>query len=422
MVNKILPGTYVDVVAGERDKLFGVTGIVAMPLELEWGATVTEINKGDDTLSTLGYKLSDVKLKLVNEVMNYADKLILYRLNAGVQAQATLASGITAKAVYGGVRGNDVKAVVKVSGSNFIVETYLLTTKVDTQIIATVADFKANKFISITGTGTLVAVTVSLTGGADGTAVNTAYDGFLTELEKQDYNVIAYTGTTAETITKIADFVNEQRTKNVMVQAVVTGTNADNKAIINSTIGGKTVNYELSAAEACSTMAGILAKCGVTSSATYFDVIGWIDVATRLTTTEMETRTQNGETLFVLKYGKVMVLYDINSLTTFTEENPKDFSKGLIVRTLDKYARNLEYLLNNKAIGKIRNHIDGRNQIKGLVTTMTIDGYLKYGYIENFTADDVTVSPATERDSVNVTVGIRVVDTVDKIYITVTAL
>ena len=102
--------------------------------------------------------------------MNYANKLVLYRLTAGTQATGTLASGITAKAVYGGKVGNNIKVVVVASGDNWSVKTFLGTVEMDEQIIAAPVDFQTNDFIQIEGTGTLAAATVSLTGGADATA------------------------------------------------------------------------------------------------------------------------------------------------------------------------------------------------------------------------------------------------------------
>lgn len=424
MINAILPGVYVDVVAGEREKPFGTVGVVAIPLELNWGDTVITLSKGENPFVKLGYYMNNTAIKLIKEVMNYANKLIIYRLNAGVKAKATLSTGVTAEAIYGGTRGNDINVTVKAVDANFVVKTFVDTVEVDSQIIKAVADFKANQFIAITGSGTLVDASVKLSSGANGTVASDAYDKYLTEIEKHEYNIMAYTGTDTAIQNKIVSFVNRMRDENnVMMQAVMCGSGFDNKAIINNTIGGKTPTYNLTATEACATMAGIQAKCGIDASATYFDkVVGWTDVSERLTQIQMETKTQKGEILFVLRYGKVMVLYDINSLVTYTDLDPKDFSKNLIVRTLDQYAKELQYLLDTKAIGKIRNSVDGRNQIKGLIATMTVEHYLNKGYVEGFTADDITVNQGTDRDSVVATVGIKVVDTVDKIYITVTAL
>ncbi|MFZ2538744.1 MAG: hypothetical protein WAX04_07570, partial [Oscillospiraceae bacterium] len=107
-------------------------------------------------------------------------------------------------------------------------------------------------------TGTFEVKTITLTGGTSGTAATDAYDKYLLELEKQFYNVIAYTGTDATKATKIISFVKEQRSKDVMIKAVLNGTGFDYEGVVNNTIGGKTLNYTLTASEACSTRAGIL--------------------------------------------------------------------------------------------------------------------------------------------------------------------
>lgn len=419
MITQILPGVTVEVVAGERGAGSSVEGVVTTFLELDWGDTLTVLRQGADTLAPLGYRLSDVKMKLVNEFMNYADQLLLYRTNTGEKASGELAAGLTATAKYSGTRGNDISVTVEASGDYWCIRTYLDGLEADVQTVSAPDKFHANDFISLEGSGTLEARTVRLSGGTNGTA--DSVDAYFAEIAKHDYNILFYTGTDAETIASIKGFVKEQRTNGVMVQAVVSGDAANDKAIYNNTVGGVTQNYELTAAEACSTMAGILAKQGIKGSATYFDVTGWVDVNPRLTKAQQEAKTQNGEILFVFLYGGVKVLYDSNSLTTFTAENPEDFHKGLVVRTLDKYASDLQLLLNTRAIGKIRNTVQGRNQIKGYIADMTKKDYLDPGYVEGFTADDVDVAEGAARDAVTVTAGIRVADTVDKIYVKVIA-
>nr|DAJ95978.1 MAG TPA: tail sheath protein [Caudoviricetes sp.] len=417
MIEMIIPGTSVEVIAGERDADLGVVGVVTMPLSLDWGAQVTTIRRGQDTTAVLGHRLSE--MKLLNECMNYANECIVYRLNTGTQAQGTLASGITAKAVYGGTRGNDITVTVKPSDSKFVIKTFLGTVEQDSQIVSGPDGFVPNGFISIEGSGTLAEATVKLENGTDGATED--YESYFAEIQKHEYNVMAYTGSDKETAQKIIDFIGEQRAAGAYVQCVVSGVAANNVAVYNSTVGGRTASYELTAAEACATMAGIIAQCGIAGSATNFDVTGWTDVSPKLTKLQQESKTQSGEILFVQRYGGTQVLYDINSLTIYTEQQPEDFHKGLVMRTLDKYATDLQKLLDTKAIGKIRNDINGRNEIKGLIAKMTTEEYLANRYIEGFTADDVTVETGKSRDSVKVTVGILVSDTVDKIYVTVIA-
>lgn len=421
MITSILPGTTIELKAGERDAELSVTGVVAMALPLDWGEQVTVINKGDSTLYSLGYRISNAALKLVNEVMNGAEQLILYRLNtAGVKAAGTVAENVTAEAAFPGLRGNDLSVTVAASAGKWLVTTYLDAVEVDSQLIAAVADF-APYYVALAGSGTLAAATVNLTGGTNGTT-EADYTGFFAELEKHEYNIVC--STDMARATEVVAFVREQNASKRYVQGVVTGIHPDYENIyVCSSTGGVTADYELTPAEACATMAGLIAQAGVESSLTYHrGITGWTDVAPKLTREQQISKTQDGEALFVLLYGSPAVLYDIDSLTTYTDEAPKDFGKGLVMRTLLKYQGDLQKLLDTKCVGKIRNSVEGRAQIKAMVFEMTSQNYLAPGYIEDFSADDITVTAGTERDAVNVGVGILVADTVDKIYVTVAAL
>lgn len=418
---QILPGTYVDVVAGERESDLSVTGVVAMPLSLDWGDKVTTIYQGDSTDVSLGYDISDEKLKCVNEVMNGAEKLILYRTNnSGEKASGTLADGITATAKYAGIRGNDISVVVTANGDKFTITTLLDTTEMDSQTVSSVEDFEDNDFISLSGSGTLEAVTVKLAGGTN-VEDDDAITAFENEMEKYEFNVLCYTGTDVDTTKDLISWVNSQRDKDNLIQMVESTVAADNPAVYYSTSGGKTTSYSLTAAEACATMAGLIAKQGVTGSLTHYNSItGWIDTE-HLTREEQEERVLNGELVVTMIYGAPTVLYDINSLVTYTDANPKDFRKGLVMRTLDQFASDLKKLLDTECIGKIRNSVDGRAQIKAKIVKLATENYLENGYIEDFTADDVTITK-TDTDEIMASVNIKVVDTVDKIQVTVTSL
>lgn len=424
---QILPGTSVTVKAGARATALVPQGVVAMPYALNWGDTVTEINAGDDTLYSLGYKHTDYTgagLKLINEVLHSAEKLILYRSNTdgGVKASGTLATGITATAKYVGIRGNDITVTVTASGSNWTIKTLVGTVEVDSQTVADESNFVANDFITITGSGTLAAASVKLTNGTNGTPRSTEADLWLAEMAKRSFNVLAYCGSTAATITAIRAFVADQRSKNNMIQAVMSGVAADNVAFYNCTVGGGNDDYSLTALEACATLAGIIAKQGITGSLTHYQIDWWTFVNPDYTHEQQETAVQAGQLIVAMIYGVPTVVYDINSLVTYTDDAPKDFHKGVIVRTLDNYAMNLQMLLDTKCIGKIRNSVNGRSQIKTMVAQMTTDNYLSKGYIEDFTADDVTILPGADSDTVSAAVAVKPVDTVDKIQVVVTSL
>jgi hypothetical protein len=117
---QVLPGTNVNVVAGKRNTELSITGVATIPLALNWGDLVTVIDKDTDLFPILGYPRTAVEMKIINEILNGADKLILYRSNTdgGKKASGTLATNVIATAMYAGARGNDITVSVTESGSN----------------------------------------------------------------------------------------------------------------------------------------------------------------------------------------------------------------------------------------------------------------------------------------------------------------
>lgn len=424
IVKQILPGVYANIIAGDRDAALSARGTVAMALDLDWGAEFTTFLRTNDTVAPFGYDFTDPAIKLICEVMQNAGTLLLYRLNAksGQPAQGTLAAGITAKAVYNGARGNDIKVSVTPSNDLFVIRTYLGTREMDAQAVSKPEDFVANSFITIEGTGTLEAKTIALTGGNSGdiTAAE-GYEAAFNEFQKHEFNILCYTGTNAEVKGKFTAFVEKLELMGVYVQVVLNNPEQQGVQIINNTVGGGPSQYDLTPAEACATMAGIQANCGIEKSATYLTVDHWTKVNPKLDLWQQQEKTKNGEILFVEENRRICVKYDINSLTAFDADHPEDWKKNLVTRTLYAVTADLEKMLHEKVVGKIRNSKNGRAQVKGMCVKLICENYQDNDYIEDFTPDDVTVECMgdSERDAIKVTAGIRVVDTADKIYLEV---
>lgn len=82
--NKVRPGAYVNIAAEAKTSgSISDRGIVVLPMDIDWGATLTVINSGDNTFSTLGYDISDPKMLLVREALKNASKVYVYRMNSG---------------------------------------------------------------------------------------------------------------------------------------------------------------------------------------------------------------------------------------------------------------------------------------------------------------------------------------------------
>ena len=94
------------------------------------------------------------------------------------------------------------------------------------------------------------------------------------------------------------------------------------------------------------------------------------------------------------------------------------FRKNRVVRLLFTIANDIYAQFSANYIGVVNNNESGRARFKAAIVGYLQDIQANQG-IQNFEADDVTVEPGTAIDAIVVTVAIQVVDSVEKIYMTV---
>ncbi|NLG90109.1 MAG: phage tail sheath protein, partial [Clostridiaceae bacterium] len=196
-MNKVRPGVYINF-ASERQAIgaIGERGIVTIPLPLSWGPSkqVITINAGDDTFDVLGYDIMAPQLLLIREALKRAKTLLLYRLNDGDKATATI-GGMTVTAKYSGVRGNNITIVVQANVDNpsmFDVQTLIEGREVDVQTVSTIGELRENAWVTFSGTGTLTETAgVNLAGGTDGEVTNADYMDYLAAIELYDFQTMA---------------------------------------------------------------------------------------------------------------------------------------------------------------------------------------------------------------------------------------
>lgn len=201
LMNKILPGAYINVVAGATTVTAGSRGVAALPVVLSWGAekALVTMDAGDfsaNAVSVFGYAATAPELLLIREAFKRANKLLFYRVNGGGVKAAVTAGGITATAKYSGKRGNDLKiAVLTNPDGGFDVVTYLDTTEKDRQTVTAINQLVNNDFVDFSGSGDIAAAAAApLTGGTDGDASGEDYADFLAAVEVEDFNVVGYCG------------------------------------------------------------------------------------------------------------------------------------------------------------------------------------------------------------------------------------
>lgn len=259
--------------------------------------------------------------------------------------------------------------------------------------------------------------------GHDTEAVNAA----LAKLKTVQFNTLCYPfdGSTPATATAnktaIATWIKAMRNdEGVKCQAVLANHVADDEGIINVAQGivlsdGAT----LTAAETTAWVAGATAGASITTSNTGMKYIGAIDVAPRMTKTEMEEAIKAGKFIFKVDSAQnVTVVYDINSLTSTTVEKGKMFTKNRVIRTLDNIANDITTIFESGYIGKVNNNADGRSLLKAALVDYFVT-LQNMAAIQNFDTDDVTIIAGSDTDAVVVDAHIQPVDSVEKIYITV---
>lgn len=421
--NKIRPGVFVNVgVSNLLTTSYDQSGIVVMPLDLDWGLCdgFTTLTQNESTLYKFGRSIGHSQMLPVKEALKKASTVIVYRLNGGTKASATLATNLTATAVYPGSRGNDITVTVKVDTETSIatVKTFMDDVEMDVQKVMAVSEFKDNGLITITGAGAFVDVSIKLTSGATKT-VTGSFTKFLEALVLQDFNVIAYNGTDETNKIAIIEWVKTQRNDNSkLVQAVLENVNANHEGIISVKNGVVlTDGTELLAKDCTAFVAGATAGATAKTSNTYMIYDDAVDANPRLTPLQIENTILNGHICFAKHKGGIAIEYDINTLVSF-ENKSKDFRKNKIVRIIDRLTQDVISIYEANYIGKVQNNAEGRNRLKG-----TLAEYLQTlqneGVIEDFLTSDITIDPLEDKDSVYVQVGVKPVDAIDKIYIDV---
>lgn len=416
----------------------GERGTVAIAEPLSWGPTgvVQTIIPGEDLRPYIGYDVTSDKALFLREMMKGSDgtagpnKILLYRPagSGGVQAKATIGE-LTVTALYPGVRGNDISIIVAEQVDNegtYDVSTVIDGTVADEQSITDLSQLTANAWVKFTGTGTEIAESAgqTLTAGEDPTVSTTDYANFLTVIEPYQFDIMVYDGAESTVIQAIAQFVervsNNLGQKCQAVMAGETAANCNSEFVIAVNNGVKLDDgTELTAQQATWWVGGAESGAQYNQTLTYKQYPNAAESNPRLTEDQAKEAIANGYLFFIDNFGSVKVCSDINSLTSFSEEGDESYSKNRVIRTLMQICNDVYEHFSNYFIGKVDNIQSGRNLIKGWMVEYLNDMQAHKG-IQDFTAEDVTVSPGDKVDTVVVEADVYPVDAVEKIYMNIT--
>ena len=166
--------------------------------------------------------------------------------------------------------------------------------------------------------------------------------------------------------------------------------------------------------------AGMSASADAATALTYADIDDAVEASPRLNNEDTITALNNGEIVFSTRPGnRVVIEQDIDTLTSFSGEKPKEFSKNRIMRTLDEICSNTQQVFESSFLGKVGNDDAGRNLFKANRTAY-LQGLQAQSIIQNFTPTDLEVLGGEDSDAVVMNLSVQPVDAMEKLYVTIT--
>ena len=392
---------------------------------MNWGpeGEVITVELGDfqkNSQKIFGYAYTADELKPMREIFLHAKKVHFFRLNAsGTKATCTYA---TAK--YPGTRGNDLRIVIEANENSqpeaklYDVSTFLGTLQVDQQkAISQMSDLKNNDYVDF-NTGASLGLTAStpLTSGANGTVEDATYQTYLDKMEAYTFNAMGCLSTNPTITALFASFCKRMRDDvGKKFQVVCFRNLADYEGVVSVKNGlvGDTENPAL-----IPWATGVVAGTAVNKSATNMDYDGEYAVDTDYTQSELEAGITEGSFMFHLVDDNVVVLEDINTFTSITDEKSSDFSSNQTIRVLDQIANDIAVLFGTKYIGKVPNDASGRISLWNDIVKHHQE-LQNIRAIENFNPDNVTVAQGDTKKAVVVADYVTPVNAMAQLYMAV---
>ena len=122
--------------------------------------------------------------------------------------------------------------------------------------------------------------------------------------------------------------------------------------------------------------------------------------------------------MFHMVDEQVVVLTDINTFVSVTDEKSSDFSSNQTIRVLDQIANDIAVLFGTKYIGKVPNDAAGRISLWNDIVKHHQE-LQNIRAIEDFSSDNVTVEQGDTKKSVVVTDYVTPVNAMEQLYMTV---
>lgn len=186
-------------------------------------------------------------------------------------------------------------------------------------------------------------------------------DDALKKLRNLNWNYLTVPGIDDSGNTIVSAWIKEQREKyQKTFKAVLPNCAADHEGIINFTtdkIRSTLADGDLSTAEYCARIAGVLAGLSLARSSTYYKLL---DIISADVPDDPDKRIASGQLIIVFDSEKYKIGRGVNSLTTHTTEKGEDFSKIKIVEGVDLYNDDIRSTFEDCYVGNYRNDYNNK--------------------------------------------------------------
>ena len=473
MQNKVRPGVYINVRSDGKSALTTPLGRLLMfqNKPLGWGKNgIIELKATSDFTALTGHKNTDEVLAPVHEALKSAETVLLLNdFDGGAKSTSTKEGVYTINAKYEGEQGNNISVSFVPSpladGANTqdVTVTTIFGTKQVDQVKITLllpnADAIAaaeltkedqlevhNDYVDITfgtpadvtkelnGKGeyplytaifnglTQSATSVTLTGGTNGT--NNVVDDMHDYLENEYYAVATTAGwEESSNIHKLLAEETKLLRENVgiKVRAVIPNTTnvAYNYEGVSTVLNGYVLNdgTVISPNIATARFAGMSASATPDQALTYTQLDDAVEASPKLNNDKTIEALNAGQIVFTTRAGnRVVIEQDINSLTKFTSEKSKDFSKNRIIRALDEICTNTTQTFETSFLGKVSNNEFGRDLFKANRVSY-LSGLESQNVIRDFDPNDLSLAQGNDKDAVLMDLYVTPVDAMEKLYV-----
>ena len=420
--NKRIPGTYQNFVSASRAGVaLSDRGTAAVPLVLDWGieGEVFEVSNADfqkNSVKIFGYEYGHKKLKGLRDLFLNTQTLLAFRLSKN----AVKASNTYAEAKYAGLRGNDLKIIIKKNVDDelkFDVSTVLETTVMDVQTVSKADELVANDWVTFKSAELEETASTPLADGTNGDGPTTAeYQKFLDKIEAYSFNALGCPVVDEATAKLFIAFTKRMRDEVGAKFQCVVYKRAD--ANFEGVVSVENEAVDDNPASLVYWTTGAEAGCAVNASVTNKRYDGEYEINVDYTQAQLAKALEEGKFMFHRVGAEIRVLEDINTFVEFTDTKNSDFSSNQIMRVLDQIALDSANIFNSRYLGKVPNNESGRislwNEIVALHKQLQ-----DIQAIENFVADDIKVAQGDTKKSVVLEEKVSPVSAMSILYMTV---